>query len=78
MSAAEVLHERVAGGDPCGGPQAFEPAHRAEPGLQPSMIGFYRVVGVLLGDVRGCWDQVVEDPQVGPALSVVTSTGVGP
>jgi hypothetical protein len=52
VAAAKVLHERVAGGDPCGGAEAFDSAHRPEPRLQPTMIGFDPVVAILLGEVR--------------------------
>ena len=64
VAAAEVLHEGVAGGDPRGRAEPFQPAHRPQPGLQPAVIGFDPVVRVLLGDVRGGRDQFVEHPQV--------------
>lgn len=38
------------------------------------MISVGPVVGVRLGHVRGGRDEIVDDPPVGPALSVVTST----
>src|SRR5215204_5353824 len=64
VTPPDVLHERVAGSDPCGRTEAFESAHRRLPSLQPTVIGFDPVVVVLLGDVRGGRDQVVEYPQV--------------
>src|SRR6266851_2028204 len=39
-------------------------AHRTEPGLQPSVICFDRVVRVLLDDVQRRRDQLVEDPRI--------------
>src|SRR6266496_712153 len=41
VAAAEVLHERVPGGDQCGGGEAFQPAHRPQPSLAPVVIGFH-------------------------------------
>jgi hypothetical protein len=52
VAAAEVLHEGMSSGDHGGGPELFESAHRPQPDLQPSVMGFHRVVAVLLGDVR--------------------------
>ena len=49
VAAAEVLDERMTSGDSCGGAEAFESAHRPQPGLQPTMIGPDAVVAVLLG-----------------------------
>jgi hypothetical protein len=47
VAAAQILDERVPGGDdPCG-PAAFQAARRPQPGLQPSMIGLDRVIRVL-------------------------------
>jgi len=44
VAAAEVLHERVPGADhPCAA-ELFEATHRPQPGLQPSMIGFGRII----------------------------------
>ena len=51
VAAAEVLDERVPGGSDPRGPEAFQPAHRPQPGLQPAMIGFDGVVGVRSLDV---------------------------
>jgi hypothetical protein len=42
MAAAEVLHEGVTGGNSGGRPDLFQPAHRPQPSLQPSMIAFDR------------------------------------
>ena len=42
-----------------------EPVHGSQAGFQPSMIGFDRVVSVLLGDMTGSGHQLVEHPRVG-------------
>jgi hypothetical protein len=34
-----------------------------QPSLQPTMIGFYPVVRVLLGDMRCGWDKFVQRPE---------------
>ena len=52
VAAAQVLHERVPGGDDPRGPVAFQSAHRPEPGFQPSVIGFDRVVRVPLDGMQ--------------------------
>jgi hypothetical protein len=64
VSAAEVLHEGMSSGDHGGGPEAFEPTHRPQPSLQPTVIGFYPIVCVLLGDMRCGWNEFVQRPQV--------------
>jgi hypothetical protein len=60
MAAADVLDERVSGGDYLYAAELFEPAHRLQSGLQPSVIGFNRVVSVLLGDMTGGRRQLFE------------------
>jgi hypothetical protein len=65
MAAADVLDERVSGGDYLYAAELFEPAHRLQSGLQPSVIGFNRVVSVLLGDMTGGGHQLIEHPRVG-------------
>ena len=57
------------------GADAFQAAHRSRSGLQPGMIGFNRVVGVLLHDVPRLGNQLVEHTRVRRARSVVTSVG---
>jgi hypothetical protein len=44
--------------------RSFEAAHRPEPGLQSTVIGFQPVVGVLLGVVPGARGQLTEDTRV--------------
>jgi hypothetical protein len=65
MAAADILHERVPGGDYLCTAELFEPAHRSQSGLQPSMICFDRVVSVLLGDMTGGGHQLIKHPRVG-------------
>src|SRR5689334_6804107 len=64
MAAADVLDERVPGGDYLYAAELVEPAHRPQSGLQPSVIGFDRVVSVLLGDMTGRRRQLFEHPRV--------------
>ncbi len=52
VSAAQILDERMPGGDDPRGPVAFQAAHRPQPGLQPPMIGFDRIIGVTLDGVQ--------------------------
>ena len=65
MATADVLDKRVPGGDDLYAAELFEPAHRSQSGLQPSVIGFDRVVCVLLGDMTGRRRQLIEHPRVG-------------
>jgi hypothetical protein len=65
MAAADVLDECVPGGDYSCAAELFEPAHRSQSGLQPSVIGFDRVVSVLLGGMTGGRHQLIEPPRVG-------------
>jgi hypothetical protein len=65
VAAAEILDERVPGGDyPCG-PAAFQSAHRPQPRLQSAMVGFDRVVRVPLDGMQCRGDQLIEDPRIG-------------
>ncbi len=52
VAPAEVLDEGVPGGHGLSGPVAFESAHRPEPGFQPSVICFDRVVRVALDGMQ--------------------------
>ena len=78
MAMADVLDKRVPGGDYLYAAELFELAHRSSSGFQPSVIGFDRVVWVLLGDMTGGRRQLLEHPRVGGARSVVTSIGGDP
>jgi hypothetical protein len=64
MFAADVLDEGVSGGDDSCAAELCEPAHGSQSGFQPSVIGFDRVVSVLLGDMAG-GHQLVEHPWAG-------------
>jgi hypothetical protein len=78
MAAAEVLDEGVPGGDDPRGPAAFQAAHRPEPGFQPPVIGLDRIIGVALNGMQRGGDQLIEDPRVSRARSVMTSAGTVP
>jgi len=45
VTAAEALHEGMADGDSGGRAHLFQPAHRPQPSLQPSMIALGHRVG---------------------------------
>ena len=64
LAAARVLHEPVPSGDDLGGAVSFESAHGSEPGFEPAMVTFDRVVRVLLGGVHRRRDQLVQGPRV--------------
>jgi hypothetical protein len=53
MAAADVLDECVPGDDYSCAAELFEPAYRSQSGLQPSVIGFDRIISVSLGDMAG-------------------------
>ena len=78
VATAEVLDEGVSVGDHRCQSEAFEAAHRAEPGPQPAVVGFDAVVGVLLRYVWACGTSSSRTRRYRPALSVVISTGAGP
>jgi hypothetical protein len=61
--------------DNLGGADAFQAAHRSGSGLQPPVIGFNRVVGVLLHDVPRLGHELVEHTGYAGARLVVTSVG---
>ena len=47
MTTAEVLHERVPGGQDPRRPVTFQAAHRPQPGLQLSVIGLDRKISAV-------------------------------
>jgi hypothetical protein len=65
VSAAQVLDECMASANYPGRAKPFEATHRSEPGLEPTVIGFDGVVGVLLHDVADRRQQLIEYPWVG-------------
>ena len=62
--AAEILDEGVTGGEDSYGAVPLQSAHRPEPGFEPSMVCFDRVVRVLLDGVQRRGDQLVKDPGI--------------
>jgi hypothetical protein len=77
VSAAQVLHERVPGGEDPQPGHGLDAAHRPKPPFELHVVGFDSVVRVLLAVVPRRRAQLVEDPGVG-ARSVMTSTGTTP
>ena len=63
-AAALVLNERMPATDHLGAADPLQPSHRTSPGLQPAMIGFNRVVGVLLHHVTRLGHEPVEHTRV--------------
>ena len=59
------MDEGVPGSNYSCAAELFEPAHGTQSGIQPSVIGFDRVIFVLLGDMAGGRYQLVEYPRVG-------------
>ena len=51
MAAAQVLYECVPGRDDAQRGDRFQPAHRAKPRFEPTVVGFHRVVRIPLKDV---------------------------
>jgi hypothetical protein len=49
VAAAQVLDEAVSGADHPGRAEPFQPSHWPQPRFQPAVVGFDRVVRVLLG-----------------------------
>jgi hypothetical protein len=65
VAAAEDLHKGVPAGDHRGGGEAFQPAHRPQPGLEPAMIGYHPAVAVALRPVAGRGQQLLQHTDVG-------------
>jgi len=68
VAAAEVLDERVPGGQDPRGPVAFQAAHRPQPRLQPAMVGLDGVVRVALDGMQRRRNQLARDPLIGRGL----------
>jgi hypothetical protein len=56
----------MTGDDDPGGTVSLQPPHRSEPGLEASVVGLERVVGVGFGVMEGRREQLVEDMGVDP------------
>jgi len=54
-----------AAGKDSSGSERLEATHRSKPGFEPTMVGFDRVVRILLGVVHGGRDEFVEGPRIG-------------
>jgi hypothetical protein len=87
VAAAKILHKRVSGADHSDRAEPFQPTHRSQPGLEPTMIGFDEVVRILLHNVTRGRRQLIEYPRVGRrpisahlgwAWAVFESTGEEP
>jgi hypothetical protein len=61
VAAAEVLDEGVSGDDDLGCDVCSQAPHRSEPVLEPAVIGFDRVVGVLLDVMPRGAQQLIDD-----------------
>src|SRR5215216_5785269 len=60
VAAPKVLHQGMPGQHDRGTAVLFEPAHRPEPRLQPPVVAFDAVVGVLVGPMPRRRQQVIE------------------
>jgi hypothetical protein len=70
VAAAQILDEGVTGTDHTGRAEPLQTVHRPQPGLEPTMIGFDRVIGVLLHDVASAGQQLIEHTRVRGAAKV--------
>jgi len=61
---AEVLNEGVRGDDDPGGTVSLQPAHRSKSGLQASVVGLKRVVGMDLRVMEGRRQQLIERARI--------------
>jgi hypothetical protein len=84
VAAAQVLDERMPSAHHSGRAEPFQPTHRSQPGLEPTMIGFDGVVRVLLHDVARGGQQLIDHLRVGrrpdqcsPRLGVGRARGRG-
>jgi len=62
VAASKVLHDRMPSRDVRRRAHAFESAHRAQPRLEPAVVGFHDVVGILLHHMSRT--RFVEQPRV--------------
>ena len=64
VAATQVLDKGVTSGNDSQRPDRLDSAHRPQPRLQPAVIGFDPIVGVLLVDVPCGRDKFVEHPRI--------------
>jgi hypothetical protein len=64
VTAAQIPHDGVTGGEDPRRTVAFQAAHRPQPGLQPPMICLDRIIGVLRHGMQGRGNQLIEHPRV--------------
>src|SRR5215211_8715649 len=65
MAPSNVLDEGMAANDHPGGTVLLEAAHRPQPRLEAAMVGLDPVVGVLLGSMPRCRQQLLQHDRVG-------------
>jgi hypothetical protein len=64
VAASQVLHESVSRRNDAQRGDRLQPSHRAQPGLEPTVISLDPVIAVLLGDVPRGRGELVDDAQV--------------
>jgi hypothetical protein len=64
VAAAQILDERVSGGQYPRGPVVLQSAHRPQPGFQSAVVGLDRIVRVPLYGMQRRGDQLVQDPRI--------------
>jgi hypothetical protein len=65
MAPSKVLDEAMTANDHPGGTVLLEAAHRPQPRLQAAVVGLDPVVGVLLGSMPRCREQLLQHDRVG-------------
>ena len=81
VAAPKVLHQGMPRQHDRGTAVLFEPAHRPEPRLQPPVVAFDAVVGVLVGPMPRRRQQVIEprrSRRVAPPAEVVLPAEIVP
>lgn len=65
VASTQVLHEGVSRDDGPRGSVGLQSAHWTQPRLEPAVIRFDSVIGVLAGVVERCRQQIVNDVSEG-------------
>jgi hypothetical protein len=68
MPSPNVLDEGMAANDHAGVSVLLEPAHRPQPRLQAAVVGLDAVVGVLVGSMPCCRQQLLQHRRIGRCL----------